>query len=152
MRKPLYHASVYGIIRNNSWDVLVAQRWEKASWFVWRYQIPAGHMDGQETVFEALKREIYEELTIWVEETDVELKHTVHRRFEDGREYFDFYFEVNSYTWKVQIWEPEKCSDVQFVSPNKLNEIKLLQHDKIALENIEKQIPFTELFLKNNQY
>lgn len=45
MRTPQYHASVYGIIRNNKWEILVAQRWPKANGFQWRYQLPAGHME-----------------------------------------------------------------------------------------------------------
>jgi 8-oxo-dGTP pyrophosphatase MutT (NUDIX family) len=62
MRQPLYYASVYGIIRNDKWEILVAQRWEKANGFQWRYELPAGHMDGKETVFEALQKEMREEL------------------------------------------------------------------------------------------
>jgi hypothetical protein len=38
-----------------------------------------------------------EELTIEIYEKDTKLSHTVHRIFEDGREYFDFYFEISSF-------------------------------------------------------
>lgn len=93
-----------------------------------------------------------EELTIRIKEENVELKYTAHRKFEDGREYFDFYFEINSYEWEIQIWEPDKCSDIQYISFKELEDLKLLRHDYIALENIEKGISFAELVLYDNEY
>jgi 8-oxo-dGTP pyrophosphatase MutT (NUDIX family) len=64
MRKTNFYASVYWIIKNREWEILFAKRGKNASWFIWRYQIPAGHIDWGETIFEALRREMKEELTI----------------------------------------------------------------------------------------
>lgn len=152
MRKPNFYASVYWIIKNNNWEILFAKRWEKANWFIWRYQIPAGHIDWWETIFEALKREMKEELTIDILEKNVSLKHTVHRTFEDWREYFDFYFEIYNFGWEIQIWEVDKCSDLTYKLINDLDSINLLNHDKKAIYNIEKWLGFSELYLKNNEY
>lgn len=109
-------------------------------------------MELWETVFEALKREMQEELTIHIKEENVELKYTTHRKFEDGREYIDFYFEISDYEWEIQIWEPDKCSDIQYISFERLEDIKLLRHDYIALENIEWGVSFAELYLKDLEY
>jgi len=109
-------------------------------------------MDWGESIFEALKREMKEELVIDINEKDVELIYTSHRLFEDWREYFDFYFEIDKYWWKITIWEPEKCDDLKYVSNNDFDLIKLLKHDLIALENIDNWIKFSDFMLKNNEY
>ena len=152
MRQPNFHASVYWIIKNNLWEILFAQRWPNASWFIWRYQIPAWHIDWGETIFEALKREMKEELTIDILEKNTKLSHTVHRTFEDGREYFDFYFEIHNFDWEVQIWEEDKCTDLIYKSIDNIKDINLLQHDEIAINNISKGLQFSELYLKNSEY
>jgi ADP-ribose pyrophosphatase YjhB (NUDIX family) len=152
MRKPNFYASVYWIIKNTDWDILFAKRGSHASWFVWRYQIPAGHIDWWETIFEALQREMKEELTIDILEKNTNLSHTVHRRFEDWREYFDFYFEINKYDWEIKIWEIDKCSDLVFKSADKISDINLLKHDKIAIYNINNGLLFSELHIKDSEY
>lgn len=93
-----------------------------------------------------------EELTIDIEEQDVKLQHTAHRTFEDGREYFDFYFDIYNFSWELKIWEPDKCSDIDYYSVTELSSVRLLQHDQLALENIEKWLTFSELFLKDDEY
>lgn len=152
MKRAQFYASVYWIIRNDVWKILLSKRWKQASWFIWRYQIPSWHMDWGESIFEALKREMKEELVIDINEKDVELIYTSHRLFEDWREYFDFYFEIDKYWWKITIWEPEKCDDLKYVSNNDFDLIKLLKHDLIALENIDNWIKFSDFMLKNNEY
>jgi len=74
MWKPNFYASVHWIIKNSKWEILFAKRWKKASWSVWYYEISGWHIDWWETFFEALKREMKEELTIDILEKDVELK------------------------------------------------------------------------------
>lgn len=72
MRTPLYHASVYWIIRNDEWKILISLRGKDMYDFAWRYQFPSGHMDGKETIFEALKREIHE----WILFNDFQVTYT----------------------------------------------------------------------------
>jgi 8-oxo-dGTP pyrophosphatase MutT (NUDIX family) len=115
MRKPNFYASVYWIIKNREWEILFAKRGKNASWFIWRYQIPAGHIDWGETIFEALRREMKEELTI-------------------------------------EIYEKDKCSDLVYKSITDIDSIKVLTHDIIAINNINKKLPFSELLLKDSEY
>ncbi len=152
MRKGNFYASVYGIIKNKDGDVLVWKRWEKAQWFQWRFQIPAGHIDWKESVFQALQREMKEELTIDIVENNVCLKHTVHRTLEDGREYFDFYFVIEKFEWNVKIWEPDKCSELKYVAEKDLSKVALLKHDEMALHYINDNILFSECTLRNDEY
>lgn len=152
MRKPNFFASVYWIIKNEAWEVLFTQRWEKANWFCGRYQLPAWYIDGKESVFEALKREMQEELMINVLEEDISLEYTSHRTLEDWREYFDFYFCINNYTWELTIWEPDKCSALVYRKQNAIEDLNVLRHDVIALDNIERWVLFAEVNLKDSEY
>ena len=150
MRHPIFHASVYGIIKNKKWKILFFERWDKANWYNWRFQIPAWHIDWNEKISSALIREMKEELKIDVKEFN--LVHTRYRIFEDWREYLDFYFEIINFEWNTQIWEPDKCSNILYKWLNELEDINLLFHDKLALDNIENDINFSELFLKDYEY
>jgi hypothetical protein len=72
--------------------------------------------------------------------------------FEDGIEYFDFYFEISSFKWNIEIWEKDKCSDLVYKSITDIDSIKVLTHDIIAINNINKKLTFSELLLKDSEY
>ena len=150
MRKPIFFSSVYGIIENDNGETLFAKRAKWANGYHDRFQIPAWHIDGGESVVDALKREMKEELCIDI--TEFHLAHTVYRSLEDGREYIDFYFKITKYFWEIQIGEPEKCSELIFVALDKLQTITPLKHDEIALYKIQENKNFSEIFLQDSEY
>lgn len=114
MRKADYYAAVYGIIKDNLGNTLFIKR--KNTWFQdGLYGLPAGHIEWQETYFEALQREMQEEIGIEIQEKDTKLIHICHRINLWERVYFDMYFEITWYTGTARNNEPEKCEEIRFL-------------------------------------
>lgn len=112
MASPIFYAAVYAIIRNGAGEILFSQR-KNTEFMNGKYQLPAGHMDGNESMATAMARELKEELDIEVHENDIRTAHISHRIFPD-REYFSIYLEVLHFTGTPTINEPEKCGDIRY--------------------------------------
>ncbi len=82
--------------------------------FKGEYNFPAGHVDGNETLKEAMCRELKEELGIDVKESDLLHLHTSHRN--GTVEYIDVYFKVTKWEGTPENKEPDKCSDLRWKS------------------------------------
>ena len=93
MQKPEFYAAVYWIIKNEKWEILF---WKRCNtWYMNGYhQLPAWHIEWYETYFEALKREMSEEIWIDIQEIDTELVHICHRITKKERVYFDIYLHL----------------------------------------------------------
>lgn len=113
MRLPHLYGAVYAIIRDATGSILFMQRCN-TGFSDGLYQLPAGHLEPGESIVSALARELLEELTICVQESDMRVVHTSHRIAPD-REYFDVYIDVAKYSGVIKIWEPSKCSDLRFL-------------------------------------
>lgn len=113
MAQAEYFAAVYAIIRDSSWKYLF-QRRANTGFNDWILQFPSWHIEWEETYFQALKREMKEEINIDFWEQDVELKHVIHRICKWNRVYFDVFFEIQRYTWDIKNMEEEKCSELDF--------------------------------------
>jgi ADP-ribose pyrophosphatase YjhB (NUDIX family) len=74
--------------------------------------LPAGHLDGDESVESGLRRELQEELGIKV--TAYSLAAVMHRRRETPAddEYIDFFFWIDSWDGTPHIVEPHKCAEL----------------------------------------
>jgi 8-oxo-dGTP diphosphatase len=57
----MYYAAVYGIIKNVDGQILFLER-HNTGFQDGLYGLPAGHIEGYETYFEAIQREIREEV------------------------------------------------------------------------------------------
>ena len=114
MRKPEYYAAVYGILEDSQGQILFIKR-KNTGYQDGLYGLPAGHIEGYETYFEALKREVMEEVGIELEEETTHIAHICHRIKQNERVYFDIYFIIKEYVWVPIIGEPEKCSEIIFL-------------------------------------
>lgn len=83
------------------------------------YGLVSGHVDGEETMREALSRETLEEIGIKIDSS--ELKHvlTMHRWCGD-HERADFFFTVDNWEGEVKNMEPNKCDDLNWFPLNNL--------------------------------
>jgi len=90
----------------------------KTGWRDGEYTLPAGHVDGEESMRTALCREAKEEIGIIIEPSDLEFAHVMHQR--DKNEYVDFYFTADAWEGEPTNCEPEKCDDMQWIPLDQL--------------------------------
>lgn len=152
-RLPEFYAATYWIIQNKEWNILFQKR--QNTWFQdWCYQIPAGHIEWEESVKEWFIREMKEELDITISEKDCEIVHISHRiskriNNQKNRVYFDIYIKVEKYSWNIKNAEPEKCSELIFIDINNINENKKLFWDDIdVIKRINEWEYFSDVVMK----
>jgi 8-oxo-dGTP pyrophosphatase MutT (NUDIX family) len=105
-----------------------------------QYSVPAGHLDGGESVFAAGIREALEEVGVHVAERELAFSQVMHRR--DGDERVDFFLEVKSWQGEPVNAEPEKCDDLQWARTDSLPQ-NTVPYVRRALENHLKKVRFS---------
>jgi len=105
------------------------------------YSVPAGHLDGGETVMQAGIREGKEEVGVAIEENDMTFSTVMHRIEDDER--VDFFVQVHKWDGEPFNAEPDKCDDVRWVDMDDLP-ANTVPYVKQALENRLNHIPFDE--------
>ena len=106
-----------------------------------QYSVPAGHLDGGETVLAAAMREGLEETGVRIEEGDVVFSTVVHRR--DGDERVDFFVHVHQWQGEPVNTEPEKCDELRWVHVDNLPD-NVIPYVRKAIQNHRDRIPFDE--------
>ena len=77
------------------------------------YSVPAGHLDGGETVLQAAIREAEEEIGVQIAESDISFSTVMHRM--EGDERVDFFVQVHNWQGEPFNAEPEKCDELCWV-------------------------------------
>lgn len=137
MANPNFYAAVYAIIRNEKGEVLFSQR-NNTGFMDGKYQLPAGHMDGNEAMTAAMARELKEEIDIDVSEEDMRVVHISHRTSFGEREYFDIYLEILNYAGAPRINEPEKCSALHYFDIYSVDSLDFVLYDVDVIKMIDK--------------
>src|SRR5512138_1499263 len=75
-----------------------------------QYSVPAGHLDGGETVMEAGAREAEEEVGVKLDQLDMTFSTVMHRIEEEER--VDFFLQVHRWQGEPFNAEPDKCDDL----------------------------------------
>jgi 8-oxo-dGTP diphosphatase len=96
------------------------------------YGVPAGHLDGGETVMQAGIREAKEKVGVDLRETDMAFATVMHRM--EGDERVDFFVQVHKWGGEPFNAEPEKCDDVRWVAIDSLPD-NTIPYVKKALAN-----------------
>ena len=104
------------LIKENK--ILLSRRYN-TGYFDSYYSLPAGHLDGGETLKQAMVREAKEETGIILEPTDLELIHTMNRRIPSN-ERIDFFFTAKKWQGEPKIMESDKCDDLSWFELNNL--------------------------------
>ena len=105
------------------------------------YSVPAGHLDGGETVMSAAAREAQEEVGVKIGVSDMIFSLVMHRTEDDER--VDFFVHVRKWLGEPFNAEPDKCDDLCWVDVNKLP-ANMVPYVRRALENHLKDIRFDE--------
>ena len=105
------------------------------------YSVPAGHLDGGETVLEAAVREAKEETGVDIPIEAVTFSTVMHRI--EGEERVDFFFQVHIWRGEPFNAEPEKCDDLRWFDLNQLP-VNTIPYVLQALENHINAVRFDE--------
>lgn len=122
--------SVQLILKKDN-DVLLLRRYN-TGFADGHYALPAGHVEDNEEIVEAMIRETKEEIGVTVKKEDLKFEHVLYRKAK-GITYVDFIFSSTRWDGIVKIMEPNKCDEVQWFNNNDLP---------------EKTIPFTRKLLE----
>lgn len=106
-----------------------------------QYSVPAGHLDGGETVIAAAAREGLEETGLQLEAGDIAFSSVVHRR--DGDERVDFFVHILRWNGEPANTEPDKCDELRWVPVDDLPE-DVIPYVKQAIQNHRAGIKFYE--------
>ncbi len=111
--------SVHGLLQRPDGKIFMIRRFN-TGYGDGKWSLPAGHLDGQETVTTGTIREIQEEAGVKVKEKDLQMVHVMHRADSDER--IDFFFLTTKWEGEPHLAEPDKSDQVLWVLPQNLPE------------------------------
>ena len=111
-----------------------------------KYSFVAGHIEKNETVKEAMKREAYEEIGIIVKEKDLQIVHIMNAKME--KEYIYYFLYCDKYEGKIVNAELNKCDKLVFHEINNLPK-NIIDYIKVAIDNYKKGQYFSTYELSN---
>lgn len=132
-------AAVYLLLIKDN-KVLLSRRFN-TGWMDGNYSLIAGHLDGDETVSQAMIREAFEEANVTIKKENLIPATVIHRKSD--KEYIDFFFVAKNWIDEPKIGEPDKCDDLSWFPLNDLPD-NLLPYIKEAIENYKNKIAFFE--------
>lgn len=112
-----------------------------------QYSLPAGHLDGGESLIQAAVREAFEEIGVEIDARDLELVHVMSRPNSNDAERVDFFFKTEKWTGIPKIIEPNKCDDLRWTNLDRLWEIDLVPGVKEMFEKFQQKILYSDSHL-----
>lgn len=123
-------------------DRVLLMRRENTDFHPGDYSLPAGHLEGNETLIQALIRETKEEIGITLNPTEIKLAHTMHRKMPT-EERVSFFFTVNNWEGEPKIMEPHKCDNMAWFELNGLPK-NIIPYIEQAIINVKEKNPYSE--------
>jgi len=112
-------------------QILIARRFN-TGYRDGEYSVPAGHLDGNETITAAGIREANEEVGVLLKASDMIFSSVMHRI--EGDERVDFFMQVHKWSGEIVNAEPDKCDDLRWVDINNLPQ-NTIPYVRRAIEN-----------------
>ena len=121
-------------------QILIARR-RNTGYRDGEYSVPAGHLDGGETVLSAGIREALEEVGLQLDEAQLEFVGVMHRLEDDER--IDFFVRVRAWRGEPVNKEPDKCDDLRWADLAALPE-NMVPYVRRAIDNALRGLVFDE--------
>jgi len=132
--------SVYLILIKDN-KILLSRRYN-TGYFDNNYSFPAGHLNGGETLKQAMIREAREEVDVTLDPADLELIHVMNRKIPDN-ERIDFFFTAKKWQGEPKIMEPEKCDDLRWFDLDNLPK-NIVPYIRQAIDSFLNNIIYSE--------
>jgi 8-oxo-dGTP diphosphatase len=107
-----------------------------------KWSLPAGHLDGNESVTAAVVREAREETGVALDPRDLEVVHIMHRRVV-YEERMDFFLLARRWAGHPAIMEPDKCDALGWHDVQALSD-EVIPYISAALDAVVRRLPFSE--------
>lgn len=133
--------SVYLILMKNN-KILLSRRCN-TGFHDGKYSFPAGHLERNETMAQAMIRETKEEIGINLKSEDLRLVHVMHRK-ELNEERINFFFTTQRWYGKPKIMEPHKCDDLRWFEIDKLP-VNIIPYIKQVINCVRNKIFYSEI-------
>ncbi len=124
------------LIKENK--ILLSRRFN-TGWQDGNYGLPAGHVESDEKVIDALLREATEEVGVKLNGESIIFVHCMYRK----NSYTDFYFLAKNWTGDPTNMEPDKCDDLQWFSLDSLPS-NMIPSVKSAILNSQNGVLFSD--------
>ena len=134
------------LLRNNK--ILLSRR-HGTGYCDGEYSLPAGHLDGNETLLQTMVREAEEEIGIMVKPDDLRLVHVMHRKAEEKyrrypeEERIDFFFITDKWAGEPKIMELHKCDDLRWFDLGSLPD-NVIPYIRQMIDCVRKKILYSE--------
>jgi len=138
--------AVYLVLMKDN-KILLSRRYN-TGYFDNYYSFPAGHLDGRETLKQAMVRETNEEIGVLLDANDLELIHVMNRKIPDN-ERVDFFFTAKKWEGQPEIMETDRCDDLAWFEFNNLPE-NIIPYIKQAIDSFLNNIIYSEREGKEN--
>lgn len=133
------------VFRNNKREVLLQKR-QNTGYMdnYWDFSA-TGHVEENESMKQAAKREALEEIGITIDISDITFATIAHKYSENsGIIYYNGYFCTEIYTGTPVIKEENKCSELKWFDINNLPD-NLIPDRIIALKEYQERNPYHEI-------
>jgi 8-oxo-dGTP pyrophosphatase MutT (NUDIX family) len=101
------------LLLTKGYEILLLKR-KNTGWMDGYWSVPAGHIEENESIFNALRREVSEEIGLLIKEDGVDGMHIMSRFMEDADDRIDFFFHVEYNNGVFNNLEPDKCEELKW--------------------------------------
>jgi mutator protein MutT len=130
-----------GILQKN--NVLLFLLRKNTPFFSNHYGLIGGKVEDDESITDALIREIYEEIGITITKEDTHFTHCLSFKNEQDKAILALVFTINNWTGDITNKEPDKCAELAWFPSNNLPKNIIPRHHHI-IKMIEQGILYSE--------